>query len=129
MQKILIFGTGAVGSVYGVKLARAGYDVSFYVKQEQKQTLQKTGIELETLFTKKKFKLSSLNIMLIDELKSTDQFDYVILCVRFEQQEDAIKQLKKVGLHTTNIVALQTGISSLDKLSEEIKNLIVFAPG
>src|SRR3989338_8972355 len=110
-MKILIFGTGAVGSVYGVQLAKAGYDVHFYARPERQEILAKEGLILEPFFFKKRIMLSPANIKLLPNLRQDlDSFDYIFLCTRFDQLGSAANELKRAGVKDQNIVALQSGL-------------------
>lgn len=133
--KFLIFGTGVVGSIFGTKLQKAGNDVLFYCREYQEVDLKKNGIILEPLeivkflkgFTDMKEKTFPINVS--SRLPNPEDFDYIILSVRFNQIDNAIKKLKSNGLNKTPVVALQSGLGEIDTLIGNIKNLIVFAPG
>ena len=42
-MRILIFGAGVIGSLYGARLAEAGYDVSIYARGRRLESLPPTA--------------------------------------------------------------------------------------
>lgn len=122
-KRILIFGVGAVGSVFGVKLAETGNDVYFYAKEHQRKKLREKGLTIETFFFKKKTTLYP--IKLLENFSEIKLFDYIIICTRFDQIQDSLKELKQAGLVDIPVVTLQTGIEQIDA---DERDLIIFAP-
>ena len=43
-MRILIFGAGVIGSLYGAMLAEAGYDVSIYARGRRLECLTQVGL-------------------------------------------------------------------------------------
>ena len=43
-MRILIFGAGVIGSLYGALLAEAGYDVSVYARGRRLESLSQDGL-------------------------------------------------------------------------------------
>ena len=43
-MRILIFGAGVIGSLYGALLAEAGYDVSVYARGRRLESLIRNGL-------------------------------------------------------------------------------------
>ena len=43
-MRILIFGAGVIGSLYGALLAEAGYDVSVYARGRRLESLTRDGL-------------------------------------------------------------------------------------
>jgi 2-dehydropantoate 2-reductase len=46
-MRVLMFGTGVIGTVYGYVLAQSGVDVTHYVRPGKKQSLE-NGIFVDT---------------------------------------------------------------------------------
>jgi 2-dehydropantoate 2-reductase len=46
--RILVFGAGVIGSLYGALLAEAGYDVSVYARGRRLESLIRNGLRLKS---------------------------------------------------------------------------------
>ena len=86
--KILIYGTGVIGSIYAVKLSNAGYDVSVYARGSRLQSLKTKGL----LYIEKSTVLKA-SVKVLDKVNPTDIFDYVFVPVKYEQIEAALNEL------------------------------------
>lgn len=117
MKKILIVGAGAVGQVYGYQFAQAGHQVSFFVKEKYRPSLEK-GLTLYNLNSDKK-KTKPITFSNFDTLSSWEDvkssgeqqsWDQVYLCISstalLNYDFDAMKAA--VGEQTT-IILLQPG--------------------
>ncbi len=91
-MKILIFGAGVLGSLYGAKLAEAGMDVALVARGKRLEDIQKNGIILE------KFEdgtQTRTEVKVLDHMPRDAFFDLCVVLVRKEQLDDALDQLKK----------------------------------
>jgi len=82
IMKILIFGSGIVGSTYGWQLSESGHSVSVLVKKEKKQQIEENGIAIHcTDFRgeQKQVKQVVFRPDVIDELSSLNDFEYIIV--------------------------------------------------
>jgi 2-dehydropantoate 2-reductase len=97
--KILIYGAGVIGSIYGVKFSNAGHDVAVYARGNRLQTLERKGLLYnENDLTKK------AQVRILNKLSSDDVFDYIFVTVRYEQIENALIELK--NNNSQNIVTM-----------------------
>jgi 2-dehydropantoate 2-reductase len=95
-MRILMFGAGVIGTVYGYALAQAGMDVTHYVRPGKKQALEK-GIWLRLLDGRlKPAQEMSVHYQLkiVDALAPTDDYDFYIVSVRHYQLESVLPILK-----------------------------------
>lgn len=99
-MKILIFGSGVIGSIYGYILKEAGFDITHYVRSNTLREIEK-GISLNLLDTRKRKKsnISKTYLMkTVEDLPSFDNFDLVIVSVRHYQLDSVLPLLsKKIG--------------------------------
>ncbi|MCL2367416.1 MAG: NAD(P)-binding domain-containing protein [Oscillospiraceae bacterium] len=86
--KILIYGAGAIGSIYAVELSKAGYDVTVYARGSRLQALQSQGLLYRDRGTVKKASVS-----ITEKVHATDLYDYIFVTVRYEQIEAALTEL------------------------------------
>jgi 2-dehydropantoate 2-reductase len=86
--RILIYGTGVIGSIYAVKLSNAGYDISVYARGNRFQSLESKGLlynENNSVF--------KASVKILDKLNPTDVFNYIFVPVKYEQVEIALAEL------------------------------------
>ncbi|PEJ11471.1 ketopantoate reductase family protein [Bacillus wiedmannii] len=100
-MKILIFGAGVIGSVYGYVLTKAGFDVTHYVRPKNVEKLEQ-GILLNLFDGRDKKRVENTSeiykLKIVDELPSFDQFDLVLVSVRHYQLESVLPLIsKKMG--------------------------------
>ena len=98
-QRILIYGTGVIGSIYAVKLSNAGYDVSVIARGSRLQSLKTKGLLYSENNSVKK-----ATVTILDKLNPTDVFDYIFVPVRYEQIETALSEL--AANNSPNIVTM-----------------------
>lgn len=115
MTKALIFGTGAVGSVYGYILSKAGVDV-VAVCRSNFDVVQKNGIRIRSaLWGDVQYKPKAVRT--VTEALAFGLFDYLFVCSKaFPGTAEKIKDAVSVE---TAIVIAQNGIG----IEEEYREL------
>lgn len=63
-MRLLIFGTGVIGSLYASLFAEAGFDTTVYARGARLETLKKKGL----LYLKRE-KVTKTNVSVLSELK------------------------------------------------------------
>lgn len=107
--KILIIGTGAIGSFYGAKLSQAGASVTVLCRSDYKQVKQ-NGIFIESYLGDFHFTPSKV-IKNTDEYQ--DQADFIIIATKSLPTINIGKLIQPVlnfGNNNASIVLLQNGI-------------------
>ena len=89
-MRILIFGAGVIGSLYGALLAEAGYDVSVYARGRQLESLTQDG-----LLYKRKGKIRRASVNILSRLEAKDCYDLILLTVRENQLHAALEELRQ----------------------------------
>jgi 2-dehydropantoate 2-reductase len=96
---ILIYGAGAIGSIYAVILSKAGYNIAIYARSSRLQTLKSQGL---LYYDKGIIKKASVRIL--EKVSSADTYDYILLTVRYEQIGAALAEL--AGNESETIVTM-----------------------
>lgn len=95
-MRILMFGAGVIGTVYGFALTQAGVDITHYVRPGKKKALEK-GIPIRLLDGRSK-KPQELDvhypIKVVETLSPTDDYDYYIVSVRHYQLNSVLPILR-----------------------------------
>jgi len=88
--RILIFGTGVIGSVYGERLLAAGHDVVLLARGGRLRDLRKSGLVLQEAQTGHR---TALSVTVVAAPDPGDQFDLVVAPVRRDQLPDTLPLL------------------------------------
>ena len=107
-MRILIFGAGVIGSLYGALLAEAGYDVSIYARGRRLERLTQDG-----LLYKRKGKIRKAPVRVFSKLEEEDCYDLVLLTVRENQLHAALEELRKNSSPT--IVTMVNSLETYDQ--------------
>lgn len=89
IKRILIFGAGVIGSVYGGKLALAGHNVSVLARNERLKELGLNGL----LLSENGKQPVKASVTVISELKPDDIYDYIFVTLKKDQIKDALPLL------------------------------------
>ena len=115
-MKILIMGTGAVGSFYGGKLARAGHEVIFIARGENLHALRHQGLTVKSY--QGDFRLERVHAT--DRPQEAGACDLVLFCVKSYDTRDAARLIRSaVGPHTT-LISLQNGVENEELLEQTL---------
>lgn len=107
-MRILIFGAGVIGSLYGALLAEAGHDVSVYARGRRLESLSQDG-----LLYKRKGKIRKAPVKVLPKLERGDRYDFVFLTVRENQLHTALGELRQNSSKT--IVTMVNSLESYDR--------------
>ena len=107
-MRILVFGAGVIGSLYGALLAEAGYDVSVYARGRRLESLTQGG-----LLYKRKGKIQKAPVNILSRLEAEDRYDLVFLTVRENQLHAALEELRQNSSPT--IVTMVNSLETYDK--------------
>ena len=88
-MRILIYGAGVIGCLYGALFAEAGHDVRVLARGARLQYLMRDGLRYRSGKTVKTAK-----VKLLSRLDDGDAYDFVFLTVREDQVKAALAELK-----------------------------------
>lgn len=97
--KVLIYGAGAIGSIFGGKLALSGVDITLLARGKRFEELKSEGLILKNAINGN---LERIKVSVINNLKENDIYDYIIVTVQNTQIDDILPILSKNK--TSNIV-------------------------
>ena len=112
-MRILVIGAGATGGFYGGRLAHAGRDVTFLVRERRAAQLRKTGLMVRT--PKEEFTLTP-KLISAEELKSAEPFDLILLSVKAYAFDSAVEDFAPAVGPETMILPVLNGMRHLDAL-------------
>jgi len=120
-MKIIIFGAGAIGSLFGALLSNNN-DVTLIGRKDHINTINKNGFKIYGK-TELRFKIKSET--------SVEKVDFspdiIIITVKSFDTEKAILQLNKIINQNTLILSLQNGLDNIEKIKKIAKSDQIFA--
>src|SRR5258708_34742180 len=116
-MKILIMGTGAVGSLYGGKLARAGHAVTFVARGENLQALRDSGLTVKSY--QGEFHLERVHAT--DRPQDAGVCDLVLVCVKSYDTVVAARLLRPAVGPDTVLLSLQNGVENEELLAQALQ--------
>jgi len=89
-HRLLIFGAGVIGSVYALRFAQSGLDVTILARGKRLEALKRDGLKYNDHGTIKRIRIKT-----IEKLDDEDIYDYVFVPVRYDQAESALSAMKR----------------------------------
>lgn len=115
-MKVLIIGTGAVGSFYGSLLAKVGAEVSVAARSDYEQ-VKSHGIEIASETGLGRFHFRPAAVVR-DPAELEEQPDYVLLCVKVVEGVDRPRLIGKALAPDTSIVLISNGVEIEEEISQ-----------
>ncbi len=110
-MQILVLGAGAIGGYFGGRLAQAGGDVRFLVRERRQQQLQRQGLVVRSPHGDFHLPVTAVRREQIDA-----PADLVLLACKAYDLDDALASIAPaVGEHTT-LVPLLNGVAHIERL-------------
>jgi 2-dehydropantoate 2-reductase len=113
-MRILVVGAGAIGGYFGGRLAQAGCDVTFLVRERRAAELAAAGLVIKSPLGDVTLK----NPPAVRAEKLAEQFDVVLLSCKAFDLDDAIKSFAPAVGPNTAILPLLNGMKHLDVLDQ-----------
>jgi len=119
-MKVLVIGTGAVGSFYGSLLAKQGVEVSVAARSDYEH-VKAHGIEI-TSDTKLGNYHFRPHAVVRNAAELTEKPDYVLLCIKVVEHADRVGLLKDAVGRNTSIALISNGIDIEDEIASAFPN-------
>ncbi|MEV6249358.1 2-dehydropantoate 2-reductase N-terminal domain-containing protein [Streptomyces sp. NPDC051742] len=111
-MRILLVGAGATGGFFGVRLARAGQDVTFLVRPRRTAALRERGLRVTGLGEEE-----AIAPRLVTAAELSAPYDLVLLSVKAGALRQAVDDIAPAIGPRTAIVPLLNGMAHLEQLN------------
>jgi 2-dehydropantoate 2-reductase len=116
-MRIAMLGAGAMGSVFGSLLVKAGFEVIFLdIWQEHIQKLQKEGLRVRDASGKEEL----LPVRAFSSPEGLKPVDLVFLMVKAYDTETALNQWKALFGIETRLLTMQNGLGNVERIARHI---------
>lgn len=119
-MRILVVGAGATGGYFGARLAQAGRDVTFLVRERRFQQLQQSGLVLKTPSG-----TEVIQPQLAQSASLEGQFDLIILTVKSFGLDQAMKDIAPAVGPDTLIMPILNGMRHIDMLRARFGDKVI----
>ncbi|QDY42365.1 ketopantoate reductase family protein [Candidatus Pantoea soli] len=119
-MRILVVGAGATGGYFGGRLAQAGRDVTFLVRERRFQQLQQTGLVLQSPSG-----TTAIAPQLVQAESLSGHYDLIILAVKSFALEQALQDIAPVTGAETRILPLLNGMRHIDTLRARFGDRVI----
>ena len=120
-MNILIFGSGAVGSVLGGLLARMGHSVSLIGRSWHLDVIRKQGLTITGLWGEYRIRTFYLYTSVEEIPTEKRHFDLILLTVKSFDTETAVNQLIPLISPETMVISFQNGLGNIEALLKKIR--------
>ncbi len=110
-MRILIYGTGPLGSLFAARLQTAGHDILILARGQRLADLREHGIVLEDALTGER---TTTRVTVVEQLAPDDAYDLVIVVMR-KNQVAAILPVLAANLHTPDVLFLGNNVAGPDE--------------
>ncbi|MBB4826227.1 2-dehydropantoate 2-reductase [Sporosarcina luteola] len=90
--RILLYGSGVIGSIFGGKLAVSNVDVTMLARGARFEQIKDHGIILQDVVSGK---IERVHVNVINHLDQNDRYDYIMVAVQHTQLADILPILSK----------------------------------
>jgi len=112
-MRVIVLGTGAIGTYYGGQLARAGHTVTCFARGANLAAIQERGLEILTPEGAFRARVSATA-----RLDSVAPADFAILAVKSYSLVDIAPIVRRCAEQGTTVVPLLNGVETLERLAQ-----------
>jgi 2-dehydropantoate 2-reductase len=114
--RIAVIGAGAVGGVFGARLAQHGHDVVFVARGTTRDVLRRDGLQVESVDGDVWLR----DVRVTDDVASIGVVDVVLVCVKSTQIAAIAPSLASLVGADTAVIPLQNGVEASSQLAETL---------
>jgi 2-dehydropantoate 2-reductase len=104
-MRIIVLGAGAIGSLYGAKLARTN-DVTLVARPDHVSAIQRDGLRIEGI------EAQTVRVDATIRVEKLEPGTLILLATKVPATEAALGPVRQLIRHDTTVVSLQNGLNS-----------------
>lgn len=112
-MKILVLGAGGIGGYFGGRLAEAGADVTFLVREGRRDQLKQDGLRIESQFGNARLDVKTT---IAKDLKP--EYDIVLLTCKAYDLPTAVEAIRPGLAPSGAVLPLLNGIAHIERLNQ-----------
>ncbi|MBN1900385.1 ketopantoate reductase family protein [Candidatus Sumerlaeota bacterium] len=116
-MNILIFGAGAIGSVFGGYLNQANHTVWLVGRRDHMMAVREQGLLITGIWGEKRIRLPHA-VTQTSEIPRNITFDAIIISVKSYDTREAACQIAPLVKEETLVVSLQNGIGNVETIAD-----------
>ena len=126
-MRILVYGAGVLGTLFGARLQESGNEISILARGERLTALDANGAVLEDMFTHRK---SSTRVGIVQGLAPSDSYDLIIVLMR-KNQVPAILPVLAANSGTRTILFMHNNAAGFEETIKAVgrERVMVGFPG
>ena len=115
-MNVLVVGAGAIGSVFGGFLAKAGHRVSLVGRPRHMAAIAERGLEIRGIWGEHTVTSLITFVSTTDVLPQS--FDIILISTKSYDTEEAVRQVYPLVSPDSLVISLQNGLGNLEMISE-----------
>lgn len=116
-MNFLVFGAGAIGSVFGGYLNNAGHTVWLVGRLDHMKAVREKGIHIIGIWGEKRIAIPNA-FTGISEIPSNISFDAILISVKSYDTKEAVREITPLVKSETLVVSLQNGIGNVEAIAD-----------
>jgi 2-dehydropantoate 2-reductase len=112
-MRVAVMAAGAVGGYFGGRMVAAGHDVEFIARGAHGGAVRRDGLKIESALGDLHLK----NVNVTNDPKQVGPVDIVLFAVKLWDTETAGEQTRALVGPNTNVITLQNGVDSVERLA------------
>jgi len=118
-MKYLIFGAGAIGSVFGGYLSKAGHDVWLVGRSGHMRAIKTGGLHIRGIWGEHTIPLP-FAVSGVKDIPKNEEFDAILISVKSYDTKEAVREILPFSGEETLVVSLQNGIGNVEAMCEAV---------
>ena len=115
-MKIVIMGSGGVGSYYGGLLAKQGNNVTFIARGAHLQALRTNGLQVKSVHGD----FAVIPVQATDSPAEVGAVDLILFCVKTYSTDEAAKAIQPAVSPQTAVISLQNGVDAIERIGKVV---------
>ncbi|GAA0742768.1 ketopantoate reductase family protein [Clostridium oceanicum] len=128
-MKILIIGTGVIGSVYGWQLFESGNDITHFVRKGKKEIIEKQGISIRCL-DKRRGQEDHKEVVykpkIVEDINKDENYELIIVPVKANQLNSILPTISKINDKSDILILQNLWIDNIKEIESYLIDSKVF---